>query len=51
LHTGDIVRVDDAGRVHIVDRIKDIIIMVARTFPASMSNPHYLPHLASRKPR
>ncbi|MFE5285291.1 class I adenylate-forming enzyme family protein [Nocardia sp. NPDC056611] len=26
LHTGDIVRVDEAGRVHIVDRIKDIII-------------------------
>jgi acyl-CoA synthetase (AMP-forming)/AMP-acid ligase II len=26
LHTGDIVRVDDAGRVHIVDRIKDIVI-------------------------
>ena len=26
LRTGDIVRVDDAGRVHIVDRIKDIII-------------------------
>ncbi|MFT4127258.1 MAG: class I adenylate-forming enzyme family protein [Gordonia sp. (in: high G+C Gram-positive bacteria)] len=26
LHTGDIVSVDDAGRVHIVDRIKDIII-------------------------
>jgi acyl-CoA synthetase (AMP-forming)/AMP-acid ligase II len=26
LHTGDIVRVDDAGRVHIVDRIRDIII-------------------------
>ncbi|MFF8375821.1 class I adenylate-forming enzyme family protein [Streptomyces sp. NPDC015661] len=25
LHTGDIVRVDDAGRVHIVDRVKDII--------------------------
>lgn len=25
LHTGDIVRVDDAGRVHIVDRIKDIM--------------------------
>ncbi|MFF7774870.1 class I adenylate-forming enzyme family protein [Streptomyces tanashiensis] len=25
LHTGDIVRIDDAGRVHIVDRIKDII--------------------------
>ncbi|MEV6201575.1 AMP-binding protein [Streptomyces sp. NPDC051771] len=25
LHTGDIVRVDDAGRVHIIDRIKDII--------------------------
>lgn len=25
LHTGGIVRVDDAGRVHIVDRIKDII--------------------------
>ncbi|MEU8526026.1 MULTISPECIES: class I adenylate-forming enzyme family protein [Streptomyces] len=25
LHTGDIVRVDDAGRVHIVDRSKDII--------------------------
>ncbi len=26
LHTGDIGRVDDAGRVHIVDRIRDIII-------------------------
>lgn len=26
LHTGDIVRVDKAGRVHIVDRIKDLII-------------------------
>jgi acyl-CoA synthetase (AMP-forming)/AMP-acid ligase II len=26
LHTGDIVRVDEAGRVHIIDRIKDIII-------------------------
>ncbi|WP_395728212.1 class I adenylate-forming enzyme family protein [Nakamurella sp.] len=26
LHTGDIVRVDDAGRVHIIDRSKDIII-------------------------
>ncbi|MYW21524.1 AMP-binding protein [Streptomyces sp. SID2955] len=25
LHTGDIVRVDETGRVHIVDRIKDII--------------------------
>ncbi|WP_034274506.1 class I adenylate-forming enzyme family protein [Haloechinothrix halophila] len=25
LHTGDIVRVDDAGRVHIIDRAKDII--------------------------
>ncbi|WP_174554592.1 class I adenylate-forming enzyme family protein [Nocardia mikamii] len=25
LHTGDVVRVDDAGRVFIVDRIKDII--------------------------
>ena len=25
LHTGDIVRVDDAGRVHIVGRVKDII--------------------------
>jgi acyl-CoA synthetase (AMP-forming)/AMP-acid ligase II len=25
LHTGDVVRVDDAGRVHVVDRIKDII--------------------------
>lgn len=25
LKTGDVVRVDDAGRVHIVDRIKDII--------------------------
>jgi acyl-CoA synthetase (AMP-forming)/AMP-acid ligase II len=26
LHTGDVVRVDDAGRVHVIDRIKDIII-------------------------
>jgi len=26
MHTGDVVRVDDAGRVHIIDRIKDIII-------------------------
>jgi acyl-CoA synthetase (AMP-forming)/AMP-acid ligase II len=26
LHTGDVVRVDPAGRVHIVDRTKDIII-------------------------
>ncbi len=26
LHTGDVVRVDEAGRVHIVDRLKDIII-------------------------
>ncbi len=25
LHTGDIARIDDAGRVHIVDRMKDII--------------------------
>lgn len=25
LHTGDVVRVDDASRVHIVDRLKDII--------------------------
>lgn len=26
LRTGDVVRVDDAGRVHIIDRVKDIII-------------------------
>ncbi len=26
LHTGDVVRVDEAGRVHIIDRNKDIII-------------------------
>ncbi len=26
MHTGDVVRVDDAGRIHIVDRVKDIII-------------------------
>jgi acyl-CoA synthetase (AMP-forming)/AMP-acid ligase II len=25
LHTGDVVRIDDAGRVYIVDRLKDII--------------------------
>jgi acyl-CoA synthetase (AMP-forming)/AMP-acid ligase II len=25
LHTGDVVRIDDVGRVHIVDRLKDII--------------------------
>lgn len=25
LHTGDVVRVDEGGRIHIVDRIKDII--------------------------
>lgn len=24
-HTGDVVRVDDAGRVHLIDRLKDII--------------------------
>jgi acyl-CoA synthetase (AMP-forming)/AMP-acid ligase II len=26
LHTGDVVRADEAGRIHIVDRLKDIII-------------------------
>lgn len=26
MHTGDVVRADEAGRVHIVDRVKDIII-------------------------
>ncbi|MFE5730513.1 class I adenylate-forming enzyme family protein [Streptomyces sp. NPDC056528] len=26
MHTGDIVRVDHAGRIHIIDRLKDIII-------------------------
>ncbi|BBX32915.1 putative fatty-acid-CoA ligase [Mycolicibacterium mageritense DSM 44476 = CIP 104973] len=25
LHTGDVVRIDDAGRVHVVDRMKDLI--------------------------
>lgn len=25
MHTGDVVRVDGAGRVHIIDRLKDII--------------------------
>ena len=25
LHTGDVIRVDEAGRVHIIDRLKDII--------------------------
>ncbi len=25
LHSGDVVRVDDAGRVHLIDRLKDII--------------------------
>lgn len=25
LHTGDVVRIDDAGRVHLIDRLKDII--------------------------
>lgn len=25
LHTGDVVRVDDGGRVHLIDRLKDII--------------------------
>jgi acyl-CoA synthetase (AMP-forming)/AMP-acid ligase II len=26
MHTGDVVRVDNAGRIHIIDRVKDIII-------------------------
>lgn len=25
LHTGDVVRIDDAGRVHVIDRMKDLI--------------------------
>lgn len=25
LHTGDVVRIDEAGRVHVVDRMKDLI--------------------------
>ncbi len=31
MHTGDVVRVDDAGRVHIIDRVKDIIIRGGET--------------------
>ncbi|WP_155769323.1 long-chain fatty acid--CoA ligase, partial [Mycobacterium asiaticum] len=38
LHTGDVVRVDDAGRVHIIDRIKDIINRGGLGHPVSVED-------------
>src|SRR5271166_3857412 len=51
LHTGDIVRVDHAGRVHIVDRIKDIIIRGGENVSSIEVESALLAAPASRKPR